>query len=85
MSRTKDVATTGGLTVGIILLFVALFVAIFVIGTAITSFFVWLIWNVFGLHAVFGLDALSFWGVVAVAAGINFVYSLFNRPSVTVS
>lgn len=69
-----------GLGVLGIMLFVAL---LFIIGTALTAFFVALIWNWLGLCSVFGLSPLSFWGVVAVAAGLNFVGGLFSRPQVT--
>lgn len=56
-----------------------LFVTLFAIGTAITAFFVWLIWNVLNLHDVFSARELSFWHVVAVAAAIN----IFSNNSTT--
>jgi hypothetical protein len=60
--------------VGIIIL-IALF---FVIGTAFTAFFVALIWNWIGLHALFGAAALSFWQVVGVAAALNLIGGIFR-------
>lgn len=63
--------------IGIILL-IAL---IFVIGTAFTAFFVALIWNWIGLCTVFGAAPLSFWQVVGVAAGLNFLRSVLRGPA----
>lgn len=63
--------------------FLLLFALLFVIGTAFTAFFVALIWNWIGLHAVFGLGALSFWEVVGVAAGLNLISGTFRSTTIT--
>lgn len=71
-------------TLGVVAI-VAIIALFFVIGTAFTAFFVALIWNWIGLHTVFGLSALSFWGCVGVAAGLNLLGGIFNRPTITTS
>lgn len=73
-----------GGTVAVILLF-ALAVAL---GAAFTGVLIWLVWNVLGLHALFGLGALTFWQVVGAAIALNLLRSIFsssttvNAPSV---
>lgn len=65
--------------VGIILLAILLFA----FGTAIAAFFVALIWNWIGLHALFGASALTFWQCVGIGAALNFIGGLFSRPTIT--
>lgn len=64
--------------IGIIILIAVMFA----IATTFTAFFVALIWNWIGLHAVFGLSALSFWEVVGVAAGFNFISGIIHPPQI---
>lgn len=81
MSDLLAVLGIGAIGVVLIIALVALF---FVIGTAITAVFVALIWNWIGLHTVFGLGVLSFWGCVGIAAAINLVTGAI-RPPVSVN
>lgn len=82
---TKDILTALGIgTVGIVG-FLLLVAFIFTISTAFTAVIVALVWNVFGLHEVFNADTLGFWHVVAVAAGINILRSIFSGNRATVS
>lgn len=74
----SDVVKVVGAIFGGTLLVFAIFALLFAIGVAFSTLVVAVVWNLLGLHAVFGLSALSFGQCVAVGAGLSVIGSLFT-------
>lgn len=72
---------TAAKLVGIGLGAIVIIALLLALGVAIGTFMVALIWNWLGLHAVFGLSALSFGGCVAVGAALSVISNLLYRPT----
>lgn len=53
-------------------------IMLFALGIILTSFFVWLAWNVLGVNAIFGLPELGFLQVVGIAVLINILFGIFR-------
>lgn len=80
MADVKKIATYTGVGIAGFIGVVLLFALLFALATAFTAVVVWLIWNVLNLHELIGVgEDLTFWQVVAVAAGINLLRSIFSR------
>lgn len=58
---------------------IVVFVAALALGILLTGALIWLAWNVLGLHALFGLPALTFWQTMGAALAINILRGLLSN------